>query len=269
MMLAMLLPSLSRPASAQTPRQEIDDAERALASARRDGRPPDVKTWDTKGGQVTVDGVYVSGADLVVARTMPVMDQRVAGFNIYGDLAVVFGAETTPAASTHTLRIWVKRDTGWRLLASHQTPLFGAQPRIRIPDGGAVDEEAISADDVREAEHARAQAIAAGDRAMYRDLLGNDYASVDASGLFMTKVSEPEASRTYEPRRVVPESIEIVKGAAVVRGAESLVGMNGHAQGLTRFTRVWVRRGGRYVLVAQQSTTSHDVSTNRFSPPGR
>jgi hypothetical protein len=64
------------------------------------------------------------------------------------------------------------------------------------------------------------------------------------------------ARTSYDHRTAKDLRIDIFGGVAVVRGAESVVMPDGSEQGLMRFTRIWVRRAGRYQRVAEQSTKS-------------
>jgi hypothetical protein len=87
--------------------------------------------------------------------------------------------------------------------------------------------------------------------------LGDDYAGIDSTGLYRTKVAETDRNRLLESRTPHDVDVRIVGPVAVVSGFESTWNANHTMEGWIRFTRVWVLRAAHYECVAEQSTTAH------------
>jgi hypothetical protein len=178
---------------------------------------------------------------------------------VYGDVGIIMGVARVVLSDAHFMRVWVHTADQWHIVASQFTPLtaHNSQPQIRVLDAGPVgpdDAEAVSVQDV---ERARLDALSHGDHAAYERLLGSDYASIDSTGLYMTKGADVGSRLTYDTRVAYDVTIRVLGPVAIVTGLESLVLKDGKQTGVMPFTRVWVRRGDSYECVAQQSTVNH------------
>jgi len=257
LLVAFLIQSVGSFPFAQTAvEQEVISAERSLEQARSQFKQSAVAALlDDNAREVTADGNLAVGGQPLV----PVLASHRLGIRIYKDVAIVTSSARLPTAEAHVLRIWVHADTGWRLLVSHQTalaPHLSQSPTSRVPLARLVDEDDAESAGVQEAERARLDARNRKDIAQYATLLGDDYAGIDSTGLYRTKTAEADRRRLLEERTPHDVDVRIVGPVAVVSGFESVWNANHTKEGLMRFTRVWVRRTGRYECVAEQSTTS-------------
>jgi hypothetical protein len=256
LLVAVLVPSSSA-LCAQTPvEKEVIAAEESLEQARLQSKQRDAAVLlDDNAREVAADGNLATGG----RPQVPVLASRRLGIRIYKDVAIVTSSVRLPTAEAHVLRIWVRMDTGWRLLVSQQTalaPHLRQSPTTRVPLARLVDEDDAESAGILEAEHARLDARHRKDIAQYATLLGDDYAGIDSTGLYRTKIAEADRQRLLEARTPHDLDVRIVGPVAVVLGFESVWNPNHTMEGLMRFTRVWVRRAGRYECVAEQSTTS-------------
>ena len=257
LLVAFLIPSVRSFPFDQTPaEQEVISAERSLEQARSQSKQSAVTALlDDNAREVAADGNLAIGGQ----RQVPVLASHGLGIRIYKDVAIVTSSARLPTAEAHVLRILVRANTGWRLVVSQQTalvPHLSQSPTIRVPLGRLVDEDDAEIAGVEEAEHARLDARNRKDVAQYTTLLGDDYAGIDSTGLYRTKIAEADRQRLLEARTPHDVDVRIVGPVAVVSGFESVWNANHTMEGLMRFTRVWVRRAGRYECVAEQSTTS-------------
>ncbi len=257
LLVALLVPSTCALLSAQTPvKQEVIAAEDSLEQARVQSEQRDVAgLLDDNAGEIAADGNLATGG----RPQVPVLSYHRLGIRIYKDVAIVTSSARLPTAEAHVLRIWVRTVSGWRLLVSQQTalaPHLSQSPATRVPLARIVDEDDAETTGVQEAERARLDARNRKDLAQYTTLLGDDYAGIDSTGLYRTKTAEADRQRLLEARTPHDVDARIVGPVAIVSGFESVWNANHTMEVLMRFTRVWVRRTGRYECVAEQSTTS-------------
>ncbi len=256
LLVALLVPSSSSRLCAQTPaEQEVIAAEASLEQVRMQSKQTALaRVLDDNAREVAADGNLAT----VGQPQVPVLASQRLGIRIYKDVAIVTSTVRLPTAEAHVLRIWVRAETAWRLLVSQQTALARhlSQPTIRVPLASRVDEDDAESERVQEAEHARLDARNRKDIAQYAILLGDDYAGIDSTGLYRTRAAEADRKRLLEARTPHDVDVRIVGPVAVVSGFESTWNANHTMEGLMRFTRVWVRRAGRYECVAEQCTTS-------------
>jgi hypothetical protein len=255
LLVAFLLPN-SGPLLAQTPAEkDVIAAEASLEQARVQSKQTALPgLLDDHALEVAADGSLAT----VGQPQVPVLASQRLGIRIYKDVAIVTGTARLPTAEAKVLRIWVRGETGWRLLVSQQTALAPhlGQSAIRVPPASLVDEDDAEREGVQQAEQARLDARNRKDLAQYAILLGDDYAGIDSTGLYRTKVAEVDRKGPLESRTPHDVDVRIVGPVAVVSGVESTWNANHTMEGLMRFTRVWVRRAARYECVAEQSTTS-------------
>jgi hypothetical protein len=256
LLVSLLVPSGSGPLCAQTPaEQEVIAAEVSLEQARAQSKQRDLaRLRDDNARDIAADGNLAARGEPQV----PVLASHRLGIRVYKDVAIVTSTARLPTVEAHVLRIWVRAGSGWRLLVSQQTAVAPhlSQSTIRVPLARPVDEDDADSAGVQEAEHARLDARNRKDFAQYESLLGDDYAGIDSTGLYRTKIAEADRQRLLEARTPHGVDVRIVGPVAVVLGFESVWNANHTMEGLMRFTRVWVRRAGRYECVAEQSTTS-------------
>ncbi len=257
LLVALLVPSSSGLLCAQTPaEQEVIAAEASLEQARVQSKQTALAgLLDDNAREVAADGNLATAGQ----PQFPVLASQRLGIRIYKDVAIVRSTVRLPTVEAHVFRIWVRAETGWRLLVSQQTALaahLSQSSTTREPLARLVDQDDAESAGVQEAERARLDARNRQDIAEYAILLGDDYAGIDSTGLYRTKIAEVDRKRMLEARTPHDIDVRIIGPVAVVSGFESSWNANHTMEGLMRFTRVWVRRAGRYECVAEQSTTS-------------
>jgi ketosteroid isomerase-like protein len=131
------------------------------------------------------------------------------------------------------------------------------------PDLGAERE-------IRELEAQLSRAVVAGDRGLFDRVLAGDFTHTSHSGQFKTRAEwmaedkvdsrqgKPQAGKTtYEAFDVDDLAVRIYGETAVVTGRSTPKGRNARGEpirGQYRFLRVWVKRDGRWQVVAFQGT---------------
>jgi hypothetical protein len=255
LLVVLLVPSFGCFLFAQTPVQEVLSAERFLEQAHAQSKRSALAALlDDDVREVAADGNLVSGDQPHV----PILAFDRKSIRLYKDVAIVTSTARLPAGEAHVLRIWARAETGWRLVVSQQTALAPrlSQSAIPVPTASPAGDDDAEIANLHDAELARLDARNRKDIARYAALLGDDYTGIDSTGLFRTKTAEADRRRLLEPRTSHDVDVRIVGPVAIVSGFESIWNASHTMEGLTRFTRVWVRRAGRYEIVAEQSTTS-------------
>jgi uncharacterized protein (TIGR02246 family) len=114
---------------------------------------------------------------------------------------------------------------------------------------------------VTEMEEALRVAISKGDAKAYARIVGDDYVFTNQDAVTRTR---PQMVSAYESGSIKYESVKFDEiklhsygDTAVVTGRSTVKGQDGgkDISGQTRYTRVYVKRQGRWQLVATQSTT--------------
>jgi ketosteroid isomerase-like protein len=131
-------------------------------------------------------------------------------------------------------------------------------------------QNASSEREIRELEAQFGRAVVAGDRAFYERVLADDFTHTSHAGKFKTRAEwmaenkfdnpqgKPQTGKTtYEAFEVDDLAVRIYGDSAVVTGRTIPKGRNAKGEpirGQYRFLRVWVKRGGRWQVVAFQGT---------------
>jgi ketosteroid isomerase-like protein len=124
--------------------------------------------------------------------------------------------------------------------------------------------------EIRELEAQLSRAVVAGDRAFYERVLAADFTHTSHAGKFKTRAEwmaedktenrpgQAQAGKTiYEAFDVDDLAVRIYGETAVVSGRSSPKGRTAKGEpmrGQYRFLRVWVKRDGRWQVVAFQGT---------------
>jgi ketosteroid isomerase-like protein len=123
--------------------------------------------------------------------------------------------------------------------------------------------------EIRELEAQFARAVVEGDHAFYERVLADDFTHTSHTGVFKTrteflaenKFAEKEPSGTgrtrYDAYDVDDLAVRIYGDTAVVTGRLSPKGRTAQGQPITgqyRYLRVWVKRQGRWQVVAFEGT---------------
>ena len=123
--------------------------------------------------------------------------------------------------------------------------------------------------EIRELEAQFSQAVVKGDRAFYERVLADDFTHTSHTGVFKTRADfmaenkfdekkDLKSGRTrYDSYDVDDLAIHIYGDTAVATGRTSPKGLNAAGQpisGRYRYLRVWVKRQGRWQVVAFQGT---------------
>lgn len=115
------------------------------------------------------------------------------------------------------------------------------------------DDDAKEIAEVEKAERDRSDARKMGDKQTLERLISDDFVEVNRFGKIFSKkdlINEPPT-----PNLVIDNAnIRLFGKTAVVVGTASFTAPDGK-KFLTRFTRVWVKKNGRWQLVSHQGTT--------------
>ena len=106
---------------------------------------------------------------------------------------------------------------------------------------------------IEKAEAERATARKNGDKATLDKLIAEDFIEINRNGKVLSK-SDMLAEQAVQNLQVDDTQIRIYDDAAIVTGRASYVSREG-SQIVTRFTRVWVRRRGKWLLASHHGST--------------
>src|SRR5215813_1552715 len=126
--------------------------------------------------------------------------------------------------------------------------------------GGSQTANDRAQEEIRKIEEERNQAILAGDAAALDRLTSDDYTFITQRGELRTKAEIVDGFKAgsfrYSARDVTDLTVRVYGDAAVVTGRANQKGTEkgGDYSGENRFTRVYVRQGGRWMTVALQVT---------------
>jgi ketosteroid isomerase-like protein len=145
--------------------------------------------------------------------------------------------------------------------------IAGTAVGLSTPDD---QEEARAEREIRELEARFGRAVVAGDRAFYERVLAADFTHTSHSGQFKTRQQwmaenkfdnqpgKPQPGKTYyEAFELDDLAVRIYGETAVVTGRSTPKGRTAKGEpirGRYRFLRVWVKRGGRWQVVAFEGT---------------
>jgi ketosteroid isomerase-like protein len=135
----------------------------------------------------------------------------------------------------------------------------------------ADDQKATTTErEIRELEGELSRAVLRGDRAFFERVLAEDFTHTSHSGQFKTRIEwmsenkfeshegKPEPGKThYDAFEVDDLAVRIYGETAVVTGRSTPRGRTAKGdpiRGRYRFLRVWVKRGGRWQVVAFEGT---------------
>jgi uncharacterized protein (TIGR02246 family) len=152
-----------------------------------------------------------------------------------------------------------------RLLASILLLLLGAPALAQVPSRPAAAEVKKSEPAEREIRTLEAKlndAVIRADLAFFDRVFAVDFTHTNHTGAFRTKAQwlanhKPGAKSPYDSFDTEDLAVRVYGDTAVVTGRSVPKGRDSKGQAITgrfRFTRVWVRRDGRWQVVAFQST---------------
>ena len=110
--------------------------------------------------------------------------------------------------------------------------------------------------EIRSLEDRRFRAMVGGDAAALEELLADDLVYTHSSASVDTKASLIESITSRRPYQQVERSDEQIRlyGDAAVVNGQARIELRGPRTLNLRYVDVWVRRGGRWQMVAWQST---------------
>ncbi|HKE49121.1 MAG TPA: nuclear transport factor 2 family protein [Rhodanobacteraceae bacterium] len=130
-----------------------------------------------------------------------------------------------------------------------------------VPDRAA-DERYIV-----ESEHAWAESVATGDTSTIERILADDFIGVDPKGKMYDKAEmvrdTREAPKYFASNHVNAVKVRFYGDTAVAQGDESWVKRADGARGRFVWTDTWVRRNGRWQIVAAEDLVAPDVDAAR------
>lgn len=106
---------------------------------------------------------------------------------------------------------------------------------------------------IEQVEAERAAARKNGDKNTLERLIADDFVETNRNGKVLSK-ADMLAEQAVQNLRVDDTKIRIYGDAAIVTGRASYVSLE-NVQVATRFTRVWVRREGKWLLVSHHGST--------------
>jgi hypothetical protein len=254
---------LAGSAQAQTG-ADIAAAERALAAALMDGSAASLGPWlDAELAWTTAAGRTLSAAE--VTQRLP--DPLIANFrhamtteHDYGTVTVLQSHDER----AHVVRVWVRRDAGWRLLAYQEVQLLAAPPTVTPGTGGDCENpcRTLGIDPANATQAAVIKAyqeleIAAEERdiELWSARIADEFVAVSSNGdRLFDKPSRiaglrQNAMRGLSPTPLVSGRIHDLGDAAVM--------VSEHLPNIGRplhVTRVWVRREGQWVETLSYQT---------------
>ncbi len=191
---------------------------------------------------------------------------------VYNDAAVVtFHRKQTVRVQggypdhVWTSRVWAKQQGRWRLAVLHVSPIEAIRidPLPPTPSP-AIDEEISPRDDaaqeLRQAEAARRDAILRGDAKMIAPLLADEYSVITASGSFYNKASELSLYTRSERNTQAWDADDVIvrvygNFAVVTQRATVKDTLKGQRRDVQfRLTHVWVKRQKRWQIVHRHGT---------------
>jgi hypothetical protein len=266
-MYAFLLALLATPAYAQTS-VSVMAAERALSAALAADEPAPLVPWlDRNLSWTTSTGRTLSAAE--VAQTLPaplIADpaNAMTTQHDYGTVAVF----QSHLARANSVRVWVQREAGWRLLAVQEVQLLDAPPTVTPGTGGDCENPCrtlgIAPENDAQAAVIKAYQeleISAEERniELWSARIADEFvaASSNSDRLFdkPTRIAglRQNAMRGLSPTPLVSGRIHDFGDAAVM--------VSEHVPDIGRplhVTRVWVRRDGQWVETLSYHTARQD-----------
>lgn len=258
---------MAAPAGAQNADPAVQAADRAFAQAlARSDRAALAAMLDSACTWTDVNGKSLTAAEIARALPKPMIaDESKAQmeYHAYGPVASV----QVHSGKQHTLRIWVKRPAGWRVLAYQEVQLRDTLP----PAGAAPAPGAECVNPCRslpyQAKTANERAVAASfsaletsvmthDAEKWASLIGDEFAALssNADKLLDKKTRKAELAQA-RLAGLVP--MPMVKARMTELG-DAIVMESEHqpAGGKPMWaTRLWVKRGAGWVEVVSYQTT--------------
>lgn len=147
---------------------------------------------------------------------------------------------------------FIRRGGRWQLLASHSS---------RIPESEISAEEREETEKyIRQSEAQWAESVATGDASAVERILADDFGGVDPKGNFYDKAQMISDTRDA-PKYFVSNRLDEIKirfygkTIAVAQGSETWKRRSG-ARGRFVWTDTWIRRNGRWQIVAAEDLTA-------------
>jgi hypothetical protein len=197
----------------------------------------------------------LGGSELLASRSIRYATYPSLYPRFYGEVGLVTGT-TLPQRDAHFLHVWTHESSGWRLLVAHFASLAPnhREPSMVLGGGpGPLDSDVAERDQVKAVEGRRLEALAQRRYADYRQLYAMEYSAITQAGAAGPKeIFEDLAGGVHFVNDL---DVRIVGPVAIIRGSE------GDGPYRLRFTRVWVRRTGEYLCVAEALTPAPPLGT--------
>lgn len=181
---------------------------------------------------------------------------------LYGDTAIVTELGTLKRSDQSVLgkfrfyRIYRKRQESWQLIAGEKTPVTAnLAPAIATTGGDTAGKIEM---EVRQINREFYQAMAGNDQAALDRIVGEDCVFTNERGMVFGKAHRAEVVKSgrvvYESYTPEDIKVNVYPDAAVVTEGGTSKGSDQNHTGHFRYTRVFVKRDGRWQLVAAQKT---------------
>ena len=254
-------------ASAQSADPAAQAADRAFAQAvSRSDRAALAAILDSDFTWTDVNGKSQTAAD--VARALPrplIADESKAQveYHAYGPVASV----QVHSGKQHTLRMWVKRPAGWRLLAYHEVQLRDTPPPASAAPAASAEcinpcrslpfePKTASQRAVATSFSALETSVTAHDAERWASMIGDEFAALSSSAdkLLDKKTRKAELAQAsmagLVPMPLVNARMTELGDAIIMESQHQPVGAKPmHA------TRLWVKRGGVWMETISYQTT--------------
>jgi hypothetical protein len=263
----IVLAMLAGPGQAQLS-TDVAAAEQALASALAAGDPAPLAFWlDSELGWTTAAGRTLSTA--AIAGGLPEalirdLSQAEHTRHDYGRVSVI----QSRLGRANVVRVWVQRDTGWRLLAYQEVQLLDAPPTVTPGTGGdcenpcrslGIDPENATQAAVIKAYQELEIAAEERDIDLWSARIADEFIAASSNGdRIFDKPSRIAGLRQNAMRGLSPTPL--VSGRIFDLG-DAAVMVSEHIPNTgapLHVTRVWVRRDGQWVETLSYQTARRD-----------
>lgn len=222
------------------------------------------------------DGSWRGRAEFVAhmrrQAPLPAASSKDMQVRLFGPVAVVHGMFAAPDGAGGLARVrytdvYVWNDTAWRLVSVQNTPLAdegAALPRSGVPSSPPSWKGTDPAEDdtrlLRTLNEHYVQAFRHADVAWYGAHLAPDYVMVSADGAqwdraaALTRFAQPTFATAMRSFPVGKVTIRRFHDVALIH-AENAYELKDGRKGVSRYTDIWHKRGGRWLCIAAHINT--------------
>ncbi len=207
---------------------------------------------------------------------------------VYGNFAVVVGRYSLkgtiaggPYSETGRFTdVWVKRGRKWLLVSSQNTSLPVPVSSEPPPDSSplhaqqapnkdtSANADRQGANELIQLEKDLADATLRGDHDFYNRILADDWINIHEDGSVGTKQGDAAHKSQYDTATFDDIKVRVYGNSAVAVGRYSVGWTEGGRRSAVsgRFTDTWVRRNGRWQIVATQNTAFPTPDSSNVPP---